>query len=183
MIDEQWDQFVIYVNAYYAVQEAYDSARRYGEVPARGLKEFCRDANPFLWDGKNSAEESVYEGFKQAFVQRFAEDSCTPEGGYDFARDWLGGLEGAEYGTALVASFDEITNRQEFRRACSPIARQLAARASHEERTPQDVPELLPEPVPKAPSAADIEAVIALLANGDESFANSLRERLENNGA
>lgn len=183
MLDEQWDEFVIYVNAYYAVQEAFDSARRSWERPAEGLDAFCRDANPFLWDAKGSAEEVVYEGFCDAFAQRFNKPYCTAQEGYDFARTWLATLEGERYGSSLVTSFDGITNEREFERACQPITRQLAARASRLERTPQDVPELVEVPAARTPSQADIDAVIALLANGDEDFAKSLRERLENDKA
>lgn len=180
MIDEQWDAFVIYVNAYYAVQEAYDSARRSWEKPADGLKEFCRDANPFLWDEKASAEQAIYDNFLQSFVSTFESDACSAEDGFSFARSWLLTQEGEQYGTSLVESFHSITNEREFARACAPVAKQLAARASRLERTPQDIPELVEAPAPKTPSDADIEAVISLLSHGDEEFANSLRARLQN---
>ncbi len=67
MLEEFWDRFVMYVNAYYAIQEAQDSCRRKGQQPPLGLKEFCRDANPFLWDERSSAEPSVYEDYCRAF--------------------------------------------------------------------------------------------------------------------
>ncbi len=182
MIDERWDAFVIYVNAYYAVQEAYDSARRNWEKPADGLAAFCRDGNPFLWDARGSAEEELYEGFSNGFRGRFEDGLCTGEEGYEFAREWLAGLEGDAYGTALVASFDSITNEREFVKACSPVARQLHARASHVELNPQDTPMPVQEPTPRQPSEADIEAVIALLAKGDEEYAAGLRARLSEEG-
>lgn len=183
MLDEHWDPFVIFVNAYYAVQEAYDSARRDWEKPAEGLDVFCRDANPFLWDGKASAEEKIYEEFVTRFNRRFKTGSCRPEEGYAFAREWLGTLEGGDYGASLVAAFDQTADEREFTRACPAIARQLAARASHLERTPQDMPEPPAEPAKRTPSAADIDAVIDLLAGGDEAFAATLRARLEDNEA
>lgn len=179
MIEDSWDQFVIYVNAYYAVQEAYDSARRNWEKPAVGLDAFCHDANPFLWDGKASAEEAVYEDFTQRFMSRFETDVCAPEEGYVFVREWLATQEGDAYGTELVSSFDAITNADEFKHACPQVSRQLAARASRLERTPQDLPDANPEPPAMTPSAAEIDAVIALLAHGDEAFAQELRARLE----
>ena len=178
MLDEQWDAFVIYVNTYYAVEEAYDSARRYWQKPADGLDAFCRDGNPFLWDAQSSAEEELYEGFRSAFLDRFEEATCTGDDGYDFARRWLASIEGERYGTSLVESFDSITNRSEFAKACRPVAKQLFARASKLELTPQDVPDLSPMPEPRTPSKADIEAVIQMLSHGDEAFAASLRERL-----
>ncbi len=183
MIEDRWDRFVIYVNAYYAVQEALDSARRNWEKPADGLDAFCRDANPFLWDGKGSAEESIYEAFASSFHERFGTDVCSPEEGFAFAHEWLGSLEGNTYGTALVSSFEHITNEREFTQACPQVARQLAARASRLERTPQDDPEAQPEPLKSAPSQADIEAVIALLSHGDDAFAAELRARLDNDEA
>ena len=178
MIDERWDAFVIYVNAYYAVQEAYDSARRNWEKPADGLAAFCRDGNPFLWDAQGSAEEELYEGFSLGFRKRFEDGLCTGEEGYAFAREWLKGLEGKAYGTALVSSFDSITSEGDFAKACSPVARQLHTRATRVELNPQDTPIPLEAPVPKQPSKADIEAVIALLAKGDEEYAAGLRARL-----
>ena len=178
MLNEQWDAFVIYVNTYYAVQEACDSARRDWEKPAEGLDAFCRDGNPFLWDAQSSAEEAIYEGFSKAFHERFAEPMCSAEDGYAFARDWLQSMEGGEYGTSLVEAFDKITDEREFADACMPVARQLHARASHIEMNPQDAPLPVQEIAPKTPSKADIEAVIAMLAHGDAAFAQSLRDRL-----
>ena len=179
MSDQSWDLFVIYVNAYYAVQEAYDSARRNWERPAPGLEQFCKDANPFLWDEHSSAEEEVFRGFSQRFLESFENKSeCLGTQGYAFARSWLASLEGGAYGTELVASFDAITDERSFAEACEPIAHQIASRAMRLERTPQDEP-LPVEPLPeRAPSEADIDAVIKLLAKGDESFAAALRARL-----
>lgn len=179
MLENRWDQFVIYVNAYYAVQEAYDSARRGGQTIADGLSEFCRDANPFLWDTKSSAEEALYEGFCTEFDERFENGMCTSQEGYEFARYWLRTQEGSVYGTSLVSSFDLICDLFSFAEACEPIERQIASRASRLERTPQDIPDLPAESVPATPSEADVEAVIAMLAKGDEAFAQSLRDRLQ----
>ncbi|MBR3318568.1 MAG: hypothetical protein IKG21_12185 [Atopobiaceae bacterium] len=221
MHDQLWDVFVMYVNAYYAVQEAYDAARRNWERPAEGLKEFCRDANPFLWDTASSAEEEIYETFEQRFKQEYPKGVCTATDGRVFARAWLASLEGETYGTSLVASLDAIADDLAWEESCEPIAKQLAHRAARLERTPQDVPappererepereqhpkseresepeqqptfnpSLPQEPSPLqasshtseadagTPSAANIEAVIKLLAKGDEDFAASLRARL-----
>lgn len=183
MFDERWDSFVIYVNAYYAVQEAYDSARRNDKTPAEGLGAFCRDANPFLWDHRASAEEKIYESFCQAFEERFDDGMCIGQDGYAFSRGWLHRMEGDAYGTSLVAAFDQITDEFAFMEACEPIARQVASRATRLERTPQDLPESPVEPNETTPNAQEIEAVIALLAHGDEAFAQSLRERLQNDAS
>lgn len=182
MIDQMWDTFVIYVNAYYAVQETYDSARRNWERPAEGLEVFCRDANPFLWDDRSSAERELYEGFAQSFNQRFEDGLCAPADGYAFAREWLSTLEGNVYGSALVSAFDATCDLDAFCDACEPVARQLAARAMRLERTPQDEPQYYIEEQPSKPSPKDVEAVIALLSKGDEAFAASLRARLEADG-
>ena len=180
MSEQSWDLFVIYVNAYYAVQEAYDSARRNWERPAPGLDVFCRNANPFLWDGHASAEEAVYEDFAQQFRSQFGHAECTGSEGHAFSRTWLATLEGDQYGSALVSSFDSITDERSFTEACEPIHRQLAARAMRLERTPQDEPFMEEAPVPTpTPTSSDIDAVIALLAKGDEAFAASLRARLD----
>lgn len=178
MQDQRWSRFVIFVNAYYAVQEAYDAARRAWEKPTDGLEAFCRDANPFLWDEEGSADEALYDGFRAAFDRRFEDDECTAEEGYALAVTWLRTLEGGRYGTALVSSLESTAGPDDFRDACEPIARQLAARAVRLERTPQEEPMTFEELAPKAPSQADIEAVIALLSHGDEAFAQSLRNRL-----
>lgn len=192
MLDQLWDAFVIYVNAYYAVQEAYDSARRNWERPAEGLERFCKDANPFLWDGPSSAEEGIYEEFLASFVRLYPKGGCTAAEGYDFARSWLASLEGDAYGTSLVSSLDAIANEFAWEESCEPVARQLAHRAARLERTPQDVPappeEYEPEATgdsaavadaqPEEISAASIDAVIKLLSKGDEEFAATLRARL-----
>lgn len=206
MLDNEWDRFVIYVNAYYAVQEAYDSARRAWERPARGLKEFCRDANPFVWDQEGSVEPEIYQSFAQGFNERFGKNTCEAAEGLAFAHDWLAGLEGGIYGDELTASLHATANEDAWEEACRPIARQIAARAANIERTPQEDPMLMemlasaPEPVPATapepaaapasepvapespapgiPSQENIDAVIALLANGDEAFAEQLRARL-----
>lgn len=179
MSDQPWDLFVIYVNAYYAVQEAYDSARRNWERPAHGLDQFCRDANPFLWDEHGSADEEVFHSFSRRFLDTFeGKSECRGMDGYAFARSWLESLEGDAYGTNLVSSFDSITDEHSFAEACEPIAHQLAARAMRLERTPQDEPLPYEEPATHTPSTADINAVIELLAKGDENFAAVLRARL-----
>jgi len=176
--DQLWGPFVTYVNAYYAVQEAYDSARRDWERPAQGLEEFCRDANPFLWDEEGSAEQELYEGFLQSFEHRFPTHECSAADGRALALEWLLSLEGERYGTALVSSLKSVSDESAWQEAYEPIARQLAARATRLERSPQDEPELMDTYRPAPPSQASIEAVIALLSKGDEAFAQSLRERL-----
>lgn len=178
MHEELWDKFVIYVNAYYAVQEAYDSARRAWERPADGLDAFCRDANPFLWDEQGSAEAELYEGFSREFDALFGNKGCTASEGRAFARNWLLAQEGGIYGTSLASALDEVSDEFAWEEACEPVQRQIAARAMRLERTPQDMPEPYVEPDSAPPSKASIEAVIALLAQGDEDFADGLRARL-----
>lgn len=180
MRDRTWDRFVIYVNAFYAIQEAYDSARRAWVQPAAGLEAFCRDANPFLWDEEGSAEEAVYAGFCEEFQKRFGKQSCTASDGLAFVRDWLASQEGDAYGHDLMTSLDQVSDPDAWEEACEPIADQLRMRAVRIERTPQDesVPDDYVLPAPHTPSPADVEAVIAMLAKGDEAFAQSLRERL-----
>lgn len=208
MLEQYWDTFVIFVNAYYAIQEAYDSARRSWERPAQGLETFCRDANPFLWDEKGSAEPGVYESFAEGFVERFGDEECTADDGLAFVRSWLTSLEGGPYGTALVSSLDSVATKHSWRTACQDVSVQLAHRAVRLERTPQDMPMRVeasvathvgqpqaeaddmsqdtmvvpvhaePSAEEGAPSEAEIEAVIALLSKGDEAFAASLRARL-----
>ncbi len=178
-IDQPWDAFVIYVNAYYAVQEAYDSARRNWEKPAPGLNKFVRDANPFLWDERGSAEPEIYEGFSASFLERFGTQGCTAAEGRAFASEWLRSLEGETFGHHLVASLDEVADERAWEESCEPIARQLSSRAAHLERTPQDEPLVdVPGSLPQSISEQNIEAVIELLAKGDQAFATSLRARL-----
>jgi hypothetical protein len=181
--EQLWGPFVTYVNAFYAVQEAYDSARRDWERPAQGLEEFCRDANPFLWDEEGSAEPALYEGFLGIFERRFPLHECSAQDGRAVAEEWLMSLEGEVYGAALVSSLNAVSDERAWQEAFEPIARQLAARATRLERSPQDVPEPEQDYEPAPPSQASIEAVIALLAKGDEAFAQSLRERLAQDGS
>ena len=184
MFDQRWGAFATYVNAYYAVQEAYDSARRAWERPTQGLKEFCRDANPFLWDEESSAEPAVYEGFLSAFRKRFPTNDCTAPEGRELVVEWLSSLEGDAYGTSLVASLEQISSEMDWCDAYEPITRQLMAHSVRIERTPQDLPEQsMAEIEPIQPSQADIEAVIAMLSKGDEAFAQTLRERLSQEDA
>lgn len=178
MPEQLWSRFVIYVNAYYALQEAYDGARRSWERPAEGLAEFCRDANPFLWDGESSAEEELYDGFAEGFNRLYPGFECTAADGKAYARTWLATLEGDRYGHALVSSFDAITNDLDWEDACEAISDQLVARAARLARSPQDEPADEGYIEPRQPSKADIEAVISLLSKGDEAFAESLRARL-----
>ena len=179
MVPEQlWSRFVIYVNTYYALQEAYDSARRSWERPADGLAEFCRDANPFLWDKESSAEEELYEGFSKGFDRLYPDHECTAADGRTYARTWLGALEGDRYGNALVSSFDAISSESDWEDACEAISEQLLARSARLARSPQDEPMDEEVLAPQQPSKADIEAVISLLSRGDEAFAESLRARL-----
>ena len=178
--DHSWDAFVIYVNAYYAVQEAYDSARRNWERPAPGLKEFVRDANPFLWDERSSAEPELYEGFAASFDARFGDKGCSAQEGRDFARTWLLEREGDLYGHDLANALDSIADERAWEESCEPVARQIMSRSARIERTPQDEPVSYEEPAAPAPSAAQVDAVIDLLAKGDEDFAAALRARLAN---
>ena len=183
MPEQLWGQFVIYVNTYYALQEAFDGARRSWERPADGLAEFCRDANPFLWDGEGSAEEELYEGFAEGFKHLYSDRECSAADGRDYARTWLATLEGDRYGHALVSSFDAITNDADWEDACEAISEQLVARSARLARSPQDEPMDDTVLAPRQPSKADIEAVISLLSHGDEAFAESLRARLTDDGA
>ena len=178
MPEQLWSRFVIYVNAYYALQETFDSARRSWERPAEGLAEFCRDANPFLWDGESSAEEGLYEGFSEGFDRLYPDHECSAADGRTYARTWLGTLEGDRYGHSLVTSFDSVTNEVDWEEACEAISEQLVARSARLARSPQDEPMDEEVPAPRQPSKADIEAVISLLSHGDEAFAESLRARL-----
>lgn len=179
MLEHRWDSFTIYVNAYYAVQEAYDSARRSWERPASGLKEFCQDANPFLWDQDGSAEPSLYESFCEAFGAQAEDDTCSAQTGRDVARGWLASLEGERYGSSLVGALDATADEQAWEEACTAVARQLAGRRARIELSPQDEPFQAPEPEPRMPTQSDIDAVIAMLAKGDEDYAAQLRARLE----
>ena len=179
MLEERWDKFVIYVNAYYAVQESCDSARRSWEKPAPGLEAFCRDANPFIWDEPSSADEHLYESFCALFDERFDKRGCTAAEGRELALEWLASWEGETFGTSLVSALEETADELAWAEACGPIERQIRGRAARLERSPQDVPELYPEPAPRTPSQADIEAVIAMLAKGDEEMAAQLRARLD----
>ena len=178
MPEQLWSRFVIYVNTYYALQEAFDSARRAWERPADGLANFCRDANPFLWDEESSAEEELYESFSEGFDRLHPDHECSAADGRAYARTWLDTLEGDRYGHALVGSFDAITDEADWEDACEAISEQLVARSARLARSPQDEPMDEEVLAPRQPSKADIEAVIALLSRGDETFADSLRARL-----
>ena len=213
MHEEHWDKFVIYVNAYYAIQESYDSALRSWERPAPGLATFCRDANPFLWDEPASADEALYESFSTLFDKRFGKLGCTAAQGRDLVLEWLASLEGDTFGTSLVSSFQRTADKIAWAESCDPIERQLRGRAARLERSPQDFPGSIPapeaasaaeptstpapktasaaeptpapepEPEPHTPTQAEIDAVIAMLAKGDEGLAAQLRARLDEDPA
>ena len=183
MHEERWDKFVIYVNTYYAVQECYDSARRSWEQPAPGLEAFCRDANPFIWDEPGSADERLYESFCTLFRERFGKPDCTAQQGLELAREWLASWEGDTFGTSLVAALNETANERAWEEACGPIERQLRGRAARLERSPQEDPAQRPDPEPYMPSKPDIDAVIAMLAKGDDTLAAQLRARLDEDPA
>jgi hypothetical protein len=183
MLSDTWDKFVFYVNCYSAIEETHDSMRRRWERPDEGLTRFCRDANPFVWDSPGSFEEELYEGFSASFYERFETGECGAKEGYAFCREWLASIdEAGTYGTGLVAAFDETAPELAFTYALDPVSRQIQGRAASLERTPQDVPSEEAYEAARTPSPADIEAVIALLAKGDEAVAESLRARLADEG-
>lgn len=183
MSGDTWDLFVIYVNCYSAIEETHDALRRRWERPDAGLTRFCRDANPFVFDEQGSFEEALYEGFAQGFTERFESNECTASEGYAYCHDWLSALEDeGTYGTGLVAALDETASEAVFASACDQVMRQVWNRSARIERTPQDEPFEVVPPARHEVSPADIEAVIELLAKGDEALAESLRARL-NDGA
>lgn len=136
-----WDEFVSYVNTYYAVQESMEEKSLQGLRPDAGLQRFCRDANPFVWDGHSSADPSVYDDFEQAFLNHFASHRSTATEALDFCRSWLAGL-GDSYSDALVPAFDEVVDSpQTWADAYQPISDQLDLRAKVNEWSYQESPE------------------------------------------
>lgn len=182
MLTHTWDKFVIYVNCYSAIDETLDSQVRSFEPPTEGLREFCRDANPYVWDTQTSFEEEVFEGFARAFDERFPKGTCTGEEGYGLCREWLASLEGDRYGTHLVWALEQTASERRFASACIDVSRQVNMRAAHIERTPQEEPAPVEPIATHVPSASDIDAVIALIAKGDEELARDLRRRIEEEG-
>lgn len=177
---EKPDTYLTYVNTYYAVQEGLDRAVRSGEAgPGDELLLFSRAADPFLWDGESSADRSIYEGFSESFRERFGGATSSPDEGYDFARDWLAGLERKRFGTGLLAAFDAVADRAAFVRSYDAVRDQVILRREISEWYPQD------EPVPPAPegsgraplpdgvlsaTAGDADAVAALVASADQGL-------------
>lgn len=178
MLTSPWDKFVIYVNCYSAIEETLDSQRREFEPPTPGLKEFCRDANPFVWDEQSSFVEDVYDRFSQAFVERYPKGCCSGEEGYAFCKEWLASLEGGIYGKRLVWALEHTATERLFVNACLDVSRQVSMRAVRNERTPQEEPQPVAPITSRMPSAADIDAVIALIAKGDASLEQELRRRI-----
>lgn len=184
MRDQLWDEFVIYVNCYSAISETVDATRRAWVKPADGLEQFCRDANPFVFDERGSFEEAVFEDFHDQFLAHFGKGVCAASDGYAFCQAWLTSLEGSTYGTNLVRAFLQCATEQDFYEACPAVERQLAMRSVHLERTPQEEPHPYVEELPvRDITDADVEAVIKLLAKGDEAFAAVLRQRLADDDA
>lgn len=136
-----WDEFVSYVNTYYAVQESMEEKSLQGLRPDAGVQRFCRDANPFVWDGHSSADPSVHDDFEQAFLNHFASHRSTAAEALDFCRSWLAGL-GDSYSDALVPAFDEVVDSpQTWADAYQPISDQLDLRAKVNEWSYQESPE------------------------------------------
>ena len=184
MHDQLWDEFVIYVNCYSAVAETVDTTRHAWVKPAFGLEEFVRDANPFVFDERGSFEEAVFDGFHDMFAERFEKGVCTSEDGYVFCQEWLASIEGDVYGTKLVRAFLHCATERAFHDACPAVERQLAMRSVRIGRTPQEEPHPYVEELPThSITDSDVEAVIRLLAKGDEAFADLLRKRLADEDA
>ena len=184
MTEHLWDEFVIYVNCYSAVAETVDTTRRAWVRPAFGLEEFVRDANPFVFDERGSFEEAVFDSFHDMFADRFEKGVCSSEDGHALCREWLASLEGDAYGTDLVRAFLQCATDAAFRDACPAIERQLAMRSVRIERNPQEEPHPYVEEIPTHNvTDSDVEAVIRLLAKGDEAFADLLRKRLADEDA
>lgn len=141
MSSKLWDEYVSYVNAYYAVQEHCDELRRAGAEVGSGLSAFCHDANPFLWDEQSSANPAVYQNFSTAFGERFDSDRSTAEDGLEFCRDWLDRIGARDYEGELLDAFDSVVDSpQTWADAYQPIRDQLDLRARLIERNPQDNP-------------------------------------------
>ncbi|MGN0287574.1 MAG: hypothetical protein ACI4B6_07895 [Atopobiaceae bacterium] len=136
-----WDEFVSYVNTYYAVQESMEEKSLQGLRPDAGVQRFCRDANPFVWDGHSSADPSIHDGFEQAFLNHFASHRSTAGEALEFCRSWLAGL-GDSFSDALLPAFDDVVDSpQTWENAYQPISDQLDLRAKVNEWSYQESPE------------------------------------------
>ncbi|MDD6694489.1 MAG: hypothetical protein PUE38_09085 [Olsenella sp.] len=141
MEEKLWDEFVTYVNLYYAIQQACMTLERRPEGAPAGLEELCSEANPFLWDAASSADPELYQDFSRRFEERFDGGYSTSADGLDFCRDWLRSLEGGRYGSGLVSSFDSVvTDPSVWDESYPPISEQVNNRMVMNELSPQDVP-------------------------------------------
>lgn len=135
-----WDEYVSYVNTYYAVQEGVEELTQAGRLPSEGLRAFCEDANPFVWDTRTSAKHEVYENYLQAFRNHFASSKSTPADALEFCRSWLDGLQSA-YPGGLLQVFDSVVDSLDtWTQAYEPISDQLDLRAKMNEWSPQESP-------------------------------------------
>ncbi len=157
----QWSRFVTFVNVFYALDEARDSAVRIMREPPDGLAAFCHDANPFLWDQEASADPAVYHSFCDAFEAQFGGETSSAEDGYLLARAWLREAEGQKYGDSLVSSFDSIVTPSVFAEAYPTISQQLDHRKMMNEFARQGE-----EVVPGASSSQDTQIVPAAQPDG-----------------
>lgn len=155
------DTFLTYVNTYYAVQEGLERARRDApQPPDDDLLSFSRLADPFLWDGEASADRSIYEGFVESFLERFGGRTSSPEDAYDFAREWLAGLEETRFGAGLLDAFDAVVDKGTFVRSFDAVRDQVILRREISEWYPQDEPEV-PAATEDAPRPDGISSVTA----------------------
>lgn len=113
-------------DSFVAMHQALDAA--FDEHPSsERLRSFASEANPFLWEGKGSADPAVYIEFRQAWEKRFGNHEVTPPEARQFVRSYLGTQDEGEYsfaptgGTTLVEAFDSVADEQTWEEALSEL--------------------------------------------------------------
>lgn len=89
----------IYVNFYYALDYIFDLTN------STELGDYLSGANPFLFEGANSADPAIYDEFEKAYIKDFGTNDISSEKAYNWLKKYVNSLEN----TAVKNTFQDIT--------------------------------------------------------------------------
>lgn len=116
------DVYDSFVAMYQALDVAFDE-----HPTSERLRAFVSESNPFLWEGKGSADPAVYIEFERAWNRRFGRSDATAPEAREFARDYLGTQDEGEYsfapagGMTLAEAFDSVADEETWEEALSDL--------------------------------------------------------------
>ncbi len=116
------DVYDSFVAMYYALDAAFDE-----HPTSERLRKFVSEANPFIWDGKGSADPAVYTEFRQTWGEEFGSCKVTAQEALRFVRRYLKIQDEGEYAfvptdsVTLVEAFDSMVDDKTWKEALSNL--------------------------------------------------------------